>query len=27
MFRFMQEPSPGNQSQCLAKITSLVPLC
>ena len=27
MFRFTQEPSSGSQSQCLAKITGLVPLC
>jgi len=27
MFRFMQEPSSGSQSQCLAKITGMVPLC
>jgi len=27
MFRFTQEPSSGSQSQCLAKITSMVPLC
>ena len=26
MFRFTQEPSSGSQSQCLAKITSMVPL-
>jgi len=23
----MQEPSSGSQSQCLAKITGMVPLC
>jgi len=27
MFRFTQEPSSGSQSQCLAKITGMVPLC
>ena len=27
MFQFTQEPSPGSQSQCLAKITGMVPLC
>jgi hypothetical protein len=27
MFRFTQEPSSGNQSQCLAKITVILPLC
>jgi len=27
MFRFTQEPSTGSQSQCLAKITGMVPLC
>ena len=27
MFRFTQEPSSGNQCQCLAKITGMVPLC
>ena len=27
MFRFTQEPSSGSQSQCLAKITNMVPLC
>ena len=27
MFRFTQEPSTGSQSQCLAKITCMVPLC
>jgi len=27
MFRFTQEPSSGNQSQCLAKIAVMVPLC
>ena len=27
MFRFMQEPSSGSQSQCLAKITGVIPLC
>jgi hypothetical protein len=27
MFRFTQEPSSGSRSQCLAKITSMVPLC
>jgi len=27
MFRFKQEPSSGSQSQCLAKITGMVPLC
>jgi len=27
MFRFTQEPSSGSQSQCLAKITGIVPLC
>jgi len=27
MFQFMQEPLSGNQSQCLAKITGMVPLC
>ena len=27
MFRFTQEPLSGSQSQCLAKITSMVPLC
>jgi len=26
MFRFTQEPSSGNQNQCLAKITGMVPL-
>jgi len=26
MFQFTQEPSSGSQSQCLAKITSMVPL-
>ena len=26
MFRFTQEPSSGSQSQCLAKITGMVPL-
>ena len=26
MFRFMQEPSSESQSQCLAKITGMVPL-
>jgi len=27
MFRFTQEPSSGSQSQHLAKITGMVPLC
>ena len=27
MFRFTQEPSSGSWSQCLAEITSMVPLC
>jgi len=27
MFRFTQEPSSGSQSQYLAKITGMVPLC
>jgi len=27
MFRFMQEPSSGSQSRCLAIITGMVPLC
>ena len=27
MFRFTQEPSSGSKSQCLAKITGMVPLC
>jgi len=27
MFQFMQEPSSGIQSQCLAKITGMVLLC
>jgi len=27
MFRFTQEPSSGSQSQYLAKITGIVPLC
>ena len=27
VFRFTQEPSSGSQSQCLAKITGMVPLC
>jgi len=27
MFRFTQEPSSGSQSQCLAKLTGMVPLC
>ena len=27
MFRFTKEPSWGSQSQCLAKITGMVPLC
>ena len=27
MFRFTQEPSSGSQSQCLAKITGMVPMC
>ena len=27
MFRFTQEPSSGSQSQCLAKITGMVPFC
>ena len=27
MFRFTQEQSSRSQSQCLAKITSMVPLC
>ena len=27
MFRFTQESSSGSQSQCLAKITGMVPLC
>ena len=27
MFRYTQEPSSGSQSQCLAKITGMVPLC
>jgi len=27
VFRFTQEPSSGSQSQCLAKITGIVPLC
>jgi len=27
MFRFTQEPSSGSQSQCLAKITGMAPLC
>ena len=27
MFRFKQEPSSGSQSQCLTKITGMVPLC
>ena len=27
MFRFKQEPSSGSQSQCLFKITVMVPLC
>ena len=27
MFRFTQEPSSGSQSQCLAKMTGMVPLC
>jgi len=27
MFRLTQEPSSGSQSQCLAKITDMVPLC
>jgi len=27
MFRFTQKPSSGSRSQCLAKITSMVPLC
>ena len=27
MFRFKQEPSSVKQSQCLAKITGMVPLC
>jgi len=27
MFRFTQESSSGSQSQGLAKITSMVPLC
>ena len=27
MFRFSQEPSTGSQSQCLAKITGMIPLC
>jgi len=27
MFRFTQEPSSRSQSQCLAKITGMVPLC
>ena len=27
MFRFTQEPSSGSQSQCLTKITGMVPLC
>ena len=27
MFRFTQEPSAGSQSQCLAKIADIVPLC
>jgi len=27
MFRFTQEPSSGSRSQCLAKITGMVPLC
>jgi len=27
MFRFTQEPSSGSQSQCLADITGMVPLC
>ena len=27
MFRFTQESSSGSQSQCLVKITGMVPLC
>jgi len=27
MFRFTQEPSSEIQSQCLAKITGMVPMC
>jgi len=27
MFRFTQEPSSRSQSQCLAKITGMVPMC
>jgi len=27
MFRFMREPSSGSQSQYLAKVTVMVPLC
>jgi len=27
MFPFMQDPSSGSQSQCLAKITGMVRLC
>ena len=27
MFWFLQEPSSGSQSKCLAKITLMVPLC
>jgi len=27
MFRFTQEPSSGSRSECLAKITGMVPLC
>jgi len=27
MFWFTQEPSSGSQSQCLAKITGMDPLC
>ena len=26
MFRFTQEPSSGSRSQCLAKVTGVVPL-
>ena len=27
MFRFTQKPSSGSQSQCLAKITGMIPQC